>query len=168
MRSLTFSILCTLLLMGCGYQMMGRETHVPSGLTSLAIPTFVNQTLEPGIEIFFTQGFLREFINDQRLKVVGREQASATLEGVIKDFQIYSVSYDASGLVQEYLTTVTVDLILKRQSGEIIWAERDLSETRWFRVSSDPLVSESRRAAAVQQIARFMAGRVRNRVFYDF
>ena len=60
---------------GCGYQMVGRETHIPPGLNSIAIPTFVNKTFEPGIEVPFTQAFLREFILDQRVKVVDRSEA---------------------------------------------------------------------------------------------
>jgi hypothetical protein len=94
---LALTLLCFSLASGCGYQMAGRETHIPPGLTSIAIPTFVNQTFEPGIEIPFTQAFLREFILDKRIKVVDRSEADSTLEGVIKSFNTYSVSYDRSG-----------------------------------------------------------------------
>ena len=52
-----FLLLCVLSLPACGYQMVGKETHVPPGLSSVAIPTFKNRTYEPGIEIPFTQAF---------------------------------------------------------------------------------------------------------------
>ncbi len=74
-----FFIVCLFLLLGCGYQLVGKETHVPPGLTSVAIPTFVNQTFEPGIEIHFTQGFLREFIRERRVKVLDRGDADSDL-----------------------------------------------------------------------------------------
>ena len=164
----TVTFLCLFLLMGCGYQMVGKETHVPPGLNSLAIPTFKNQTFEPGIEVHFTQGFLKEFINDRRVKVVDRVQADSILEGVIKDFSIYSVSYDRSGLVTEYQTTAVIDLTLKKPTGEIIWKEHGLSETRWYKTSSDVLIAESSKGAAIQQIGRFVAERIRNRFFYNF
>ncbi len=164
----TVTLLCLFLLSGCGYQMVGKETHVPPGLSSVAVPTFSNQTLEPGIEVPFTQGFLREFINDRRVRVVNRREADSILEGVIKDFQIYSVSYDRSGIALEYQTTVVIDLTLKRQSGEILWKEQNFSETRWYRTSRSVLVSESNKAAAIQQIGRFMAERIRNRFFSNF
>jgi outer membrane lipopolysaccharide assembly protein LptE/RlpB len=86
------------LLLGCGYQLVGKETHVPPGLTSVAIPTFANQTFEPGIEVPFTRGFLREFIRDRRIKVLDRREADSILEGVIKSFQIYSVAYRRDSL----------------------------------------------------------------------
>jgi len=157
-----------MLFTGCGYQMVGKETHLPPGLTSIAIPTFLNQTLEPGIEVPLTQGFLREFINDRRVRVVDRREADSVLEGVIKSFDIYSVSYDRSGIALEYQTTVVIDLTLKKQTGEILWKEQDFSETRWYRSSMSALISESNKAAAIQQIGRFMAERIRNRFFHQF
>ncbi|OGP79254.1 MAG: hypothetical protein A2V86_08460 [Deltaproteobacteria bacterium RBG_16_49_23] len=162
------SIVCIVLLAGCGYQMVGKDTHRPPGIASLAIPTFVNQTFEPGIEVPFTQGFLREFIQDRRVKVVGRDEADSVLEGVIKSFQIYSVSYDRSGIAQEYQTAVVIDLTLRKKTGEILWMEKDLSDTRVYRTSQNILVSESNKAAAIQLLGRFMAERMRNRFFYNF
>ncbi|MBS3907640.1 MAG: hypothetical protein KGZ49_11465 [Syntrophaceae bacterium] len=156
------------LMAGCGYQMVGKETHVPPGIHSIAVPTFVNQTFEPGIEVPFTQGFLREFIQDRRVKVVGRDEADSILEGIIKSFQISSVSYDPSGIALEYQTTVVIDLTLTKKTGEIIWVEKNLSDSRFYRTSRNILVSESNKAAAIQSLARFMAERMRNRFFYNF
>jgi outer membrane lipopolysaccharide assembly protein LptE/RlpB len=156
------------LLLGCGYQLVGKETHVPPGLTSVAIPTFTNRTFEPGIEVPFTRAFLKEFIAERRVKVVDQGKADSILEGIIKDFSIVSVSYDPSGFVLEYRTTVIVDLTLKRRTGEVIWKESDLKETRWYRASSNVLLSEVNKAAAIQQIGTFVAERVRNRFFYNF
>jgi len=163
-----FFIFCLFLLTGCGYQLVGKETHVPPGLTSVAIPTFANQTFEPGIEVPFTQGFLREFIRERRVKVLDRGDADSTLEGIIKYFNIASVSYDRSGFVLEYQTTVIIDLTLKKRTGEVIWKESDLSETRWYRASSNVLFNEASKATALQQIGTFVAERVRNRFFYNF
>lgn len=167
-RRLFITLVAILLAMGCGYQMVGKQTHLPPGIHSLAIPTFINQTFEPGIEVPFTQGFLREFIQDRRMKVVGREEADSILEGVIKSFQIYSVSYDRSGIALEYQTTVILDLTLRKRNGEVLWVEKDLSDSRVYRTSANILMSESNKTAAIQALARFMAERIRNRFFYNF
>jgi outer membrane lipopolysaccharide assembly protein LptE/RlpB len=161
-------ILCLIHLWGCGYQMVGKETHIPSGLTSIAIPTFVNKTFEPGVEIPFTQAFLNEFIQDRRVKVINRAEADSILEGVIKYFTISSTSYDRSGLVLEYQTTVIMDVTLKKRTGEIIWVEPNLSETQWYRKSSNVLTDESNKSVAIQQIGGFVAQRIRNRFFSQF
>lgn len=163
-----FSFFCFLFLLGCGYQLMGKGTHVPPGVTSIAIPTFTNQTFEPGLDIPFTQAILREFIRDRRVKVLDRREADSILEGTIKSFNIASVSYDASGFVLEYQTTVVIDLTLKRPTGEIFWRENNLSEIRWYRSSSGALANEASKANAIQEIAGFVAERVRNRFFYNF
>ena len=155
------------LLLGCGYQMVGKETHIPSGLNSVAIPTFVNQTFEPGIEVPITQGFLREFIQDRRVKVLDRSEADSVLEGVIKSFNIYSVSYDRSGLVLEYQTTIIMDLTLKKRTGEIVWVMKDFSESTGSGFLRCP-GERANKTAAIQQIGRFVAERLRTRFFYDF
>ncbi len=148
--------------------MVGKETHVPPGLNSVAIPTFVNGTFEPGIEVPFTQAFLSEFIQDRRVKVLDRSEADSVLEGVIKSFYITSVSYDQSGLVLQYQTNVVLDLTLKKRTGEVLWVVKDFSETNWYRASSAVLINETNKAAAIQQLGRFVAERLRTRFFYDF
>jgi outer membrane lipopolysaccharide assembly protein LptE/RlpB len=162
------TFLCLFLLMGCGYQMVGKETHIPPGLNSIAIPTFKNLTYEPGIEVQFTQGFLREFILDRRVKVVDRTEADSTLEGTVVSYDLYSVAYDRSGFVQEYQINVLMRLALKKRTGEVIWEENSVYETLWFRASSDALVNEANKTAALQRIGRLIAERIRNRFFYNF
>jgi outer membrane lipopolysaccharide assembly protein LptE/RlpB len=170
-----FMVSCLLLVSACGYQLTGKGTHVPPGISSLAIPTFMNETLEPGIEIPFTQGFLREFIFDSRVKVLGRSEADAVLEGVIKNFRLQSVSYDRSGFVLEYQANVTVGLTLKRKDGEVLWRLDDLSEARWYRASfgetipsTGGILNEASKNIAVQETGKFMAERVKSRFFYNF
>jgi len=165
---MVFVTFLTVLLLGCGYQMVGMETHRPPGITSIAIPTFVNQTFEPGIEVPLTQGFLREFIQDRRVKVVDRKEADSILEGVIKSYQIHSISYDRSGIAQEYQTTVKLDLTLRRRNGEVLWIQKDLTESRTYRISTSPLMTESNKASALQSLGRLMAESIKNRFFYDF
>jgi len=155
-------------MVGCGYQLVGKETHVPPGINSLSIPTFINKTFEPGIEIPFTQAFLKEFIRDRRVKVVDRSQADSILEGVIKKFVTYSVSYNPSNLALEYRVVIVIDLTLRKRTGEVLWTEKDFTESRYYRASSNVLANEANKAVAVQEIGRFVAERIRNRFFYQF
>jgi hypothetical protein len=158
----------SILIYGCGYRLIGKETHIPPGISSIAISTFINKTYEPGIEIPFTRAFLKEFIEDRRLRVVSRNQADSILEGVIKSFELSSVSYDRSGFVMEYQTTIVMDIVLKKKTGETIWSEENLSETRWYRTSSNILMSETNKFIAIEQTAKYIAERIRNRFFYNF
>jgi|GEM_PF-249544 len=153
---------------GCGYQLAGKSTHLPTGVTSLAIPTFNNQTLEPGIEVPLTQSFLREFMFDGRVKILSSKEADTILDGIIKNFRIRSVSYNESGLVQEYEVVVTVDLTLTKSSGEIVWKDDNLTEVRWYRASFGGVINEASKNSAVQELGKFMAERVKSRFFYNF
>ena len=161
-------LFCGFLIGGCGYQLVGKETHLPPGITSIAIPTFANQTFEPGVEIPFTQAFLREFIRDRRVKVLDKVQADSILEGTIKSFNLQSASYDENALVLEYQATVVMDLTLKRRSGEIIWKENNVSETGWYRTSSSVLANEVSKSGAILDIGAVVAERIRKRFFYNF
>ncbi len=161
-------IIGIILLTGCGYQMVGKETHLPPGITSIAIPTFQNKTFEPGIEIPFTQALLTEFIQDRRVKVVDRTQADSILEGAVLSFYTYAVSFNSSGFVQEYQIIVVLDLILKDRTGKVLWEERGLTETRWYRASSQILTDEANKQVAIQETGRFVAQRLRTRFFYNF
>jgi hypothetical protein len=135
----------------------------------------VNQTLEPGIEIPFTKGFLTEFLFDSRVKILGRSEADAVLEGVIKAFNLQSVSYNRSGFVMEYETNVIVDLTLKRKDGEVIWRLNNLSETQWYRASFGEVVpstggvlNEESKDISVRDAGKLVAERVKSRFFYNF
>jgi len=161
-------MICMILIMGCGYQMVGKSTHIPPGITSIAIAHFVNQTLEPGVEVPFIQGFLKEFIFGRKIRVVDQSEADSILEGTIKSFNISSVSYDRSGFALEYQITVVIDLTLRKKTGEIIWTVKDLSDSRTYRTSSNTLPSEGRKVTAIQQAGRNMAEMIRNRFFYNF
>ena len=162
------SVICLVLLMACGYRMSGKETHVPPGLSSIAIPTFKNKTFEPGIEIPFTQAFLNEFIQDRRVKVVSRAEADAILEGVVTDFTAYGVAYDRSGFVLQYRTSIVVNLSLKDRTGKVLWEENGWTENQWFRASSTGVTNEAAKQVAIQRTAGFMAERIRDRLFYNF
>ena len=161
-------LLFFILLCGCGYQLAGKETHLPPGVNSVAIPTLINKTLEPGIEIPFTQAFLTEFIQDRRVKVVDRKDADSILEGTIQSFYLRSASYDKSGFALEFQTVVTMDIVLRKRNGEILWQDKDLLERAWYRTSPNVIASEDNKQNAIQQIAKSMAERIRNRFFYNF
>lgn len=161
-------IFCLVLLVACGYQMVGKETHVPSGVNSIAIPTFKNETFEPGIEIAFTQAFLNEFIQDRRLKVVTRAEADTILIGVMRSFTAFGVAYDKSGFVLQYQVSVVANLTVRDRSGKVIWEESGSTETQWFRASSVGVTNEAAKQVAIQRAAASMAERVRSRFFYNF
>ena len=162
-----FSIIFFLLVgTGCGYRFGGEGFSPSPEIRSIAIPTFINETYEAGIETIVTNALLGELIKDGRVKVVGEDEADAIMEGTVKSFDTSSVAYDPSGLVLDYRTRVALDVILKRnKNGEVLWSKRGISESDVYRVSSDVLLTESEKKGAIQKIAGELARRIRRRLF---
>jgi hypothetical protein len=148
--------------------MMGKETHVPPGLNSIAIPTFKNQTFEPGIEIPFTQTLLNEFIQDRRVKVVSRAEADCILEGAITYFTTAGSAYNTLGFASEYAVNVKINLSLKDRTGKVLWEEKNWGLSAWFLTQSVSVSNEAAKQAAIQKAAGDFAEAVRNRFFYNF
>ncbi len=165
-----FSIIIFLLVVtGCGYRFGGEGFGPSPGIRSIAIPTFINETYEAGIETTVTNALLRELIKDRRVKVVGEDEADAIMEGTVTSFAISSVAYDPSGVVSEYRTWVALDVFLKRNGkGEVLWSKKGLRESDVYRVSSDVLLTEAEKERAIQKIARELARRIRRRLFEGF
>ena len=163
----SFSIIFFLLVgMGCGYRFAGEGIGPSPEIRSIAIPTFTNGTYEAGIETTVTNAILRELIKDRRVKVVGVDEADATMEGTVTSFSTSSVAYDPTGLVLEYRTWVSLDVIVKRKkTGEVLWSKRGLTESEVYRVSSEVLFTEVEKDRAIQEIAEELARRIRRGLF---
>ncbi len=154
---------------GCGYRLEGKETSLPKGIRTISIPTLVNQTVEPGIENIFTRALINAFNLDRRLDVVAGLQADSILEGSIRDFSIYSISYDTAGHALEYRAQVTMGLTFRRTStGEVLWQAPTLQEEQTYRVISIIQADEASKNVALQQIARQLAQTIRDRILERF
>jgi outer membrane lipopolysaccharide assembly protein LptE/RlpB len=162
-----FSIIFFLwVVMGCGYRFAGEGFGPSSEIRSIAIPTVTNETYEAGIETIITNALLAELIKDRRVKVVGVDEADAVMEGTVTSFTTSSVAYDPTGVVLEYRTWVSLDVIVKRKkTGEVLWSERGLTESDVYRVSSVVLSTEAEKERAIQEIAGELARRIRRRLF---
>lgn len=154
---------------GCGYRLGGEGFGPSPEIRSIAIPTFINETYEAGIETIVTNALLRELIKDRRVKVVGEDEADAIMEGTVTSFSTSSVSYDPTGVVLEYRTWVSLDVMVKRHKrGEVLWSRRGLTESDVYRVSSDVLFTEAEKERAIRKIAEEFAKRIRRRLFEGF
>jgi hypothetical protein len=154
---------------GCGYRLGGEGFGPSPEIRSIAIPTFINETYEAGIETIVTNALLRELIKDRRVKVVGEDEADAIMEGTVTSLSTSSVAYDPTGVVLEYRTWVSLDVMVKRHKrGEVLWSRRGLTESDVYRVSSDVLFTEAEKERAIRKIAEEFAKRIRRRLFEGF
>ncbi len=127
MASIVLVLLALLMLLpSCGYHLSGMGGLVPEGSKSIAVPTFVNGTREPSVDIMVTQAVVDEFLADGRLKVTDPERADIVLKGKVVKYDVTALSYTKDGsFVQQYRVTLVVDASLEDpRSRKILWQEK--------------------------------------------
>jgi len=91
---------------------------VTSGIKSITIPMFDNESLRYELENTFTKAVTDAFIEDNRLKVASEKTADAILLITIKTFERTPYSYDESENVKEYKISISADILLKKRDSE--------------------------------------------------
>ncbi len=166
-----FVLLCAALFVftGCGYHVAGMaKGTMPGGVTSLAIPFFVNRTQRPDIEKVITTAFIDEFVNN--VEVVDREKAGAVLEGTIKTYTLKPVSFTESDVIQEYRLTITMDLrLVSTSTGEVLWEDGNVMDYEDFRVdTTDVNATKEAEKKALEKMAKDTARLVKERLIENF
>src|SRR5712691_3574090 len=69
---------------GCAYTV---RSALPSHLKTLAIPVFVNNTVEFGLADDITQALVDGFLADRHLRIVQERDADAVLRGTISAYK---------------------------------------------------------------------------------
>ena len=109
----------------CTYSFSG----ISSGIKSISIPVFGNESLRYGLEDTFTRLVTDAFIEDNRLKIADEKSADAILIVTIKTFERTPYSYDESENVKEYKINISASILLKKmESEEEIFKANNFSE----------------------------------------
>lgn len=91
MKQTTLSLLSAAALLsisGCaGYQLGPIKPDVMADVNTLAVPTFVNQTLEPRIAVLVTNTVIKELQLDGTYEIASTNSADAVVEGEIREIR---------------------------------------------------------------------------------
>lgn len=138
---------------GCGYTLGGS---LPDHIKTVAVPIFKNDTLKPAIGSILTQAVVNAFAASGRVRVTGRADADALLEGEVTSYTLIPIAIVAGQNVAQYRLLVTMNLTFKDQRrNELLWQQQSVTEQADFRVQgqlSDTIASEevALRQAAVE------------------
>ena len=114
-------LLAATLVPGCGYT---TQSTLDAKYQSIAVPAFYDQSREYDLQAPLTNAVIRKFITDGRLRVVERDSADLILEGVILDYKLKGLTFDADDEVTQFLLVVTAGVRLTDQNtGEVLWEE---------------------------------------------
>lgn len=92
---------------GCRYQW---QAPFPSSISKIAIPTFLNETFEYGLEETLTSLVIEEFLLDGRLDIVEENEADLILEGRV-DYYLKELLSGTAG-AEEYRVRIRVEISL--------------------------------------------------------
>lgn len=139
--------ICTvsLLTSGCAGYRLG--SMLPADIKTVYVPTFVNKTREPLIEVQTTQKAIQEFQRDGSLKVASRETADAILEVTILDYDTVPVRYDSDrrSTAETYRLWLTAQVVMKRtKDGTVIAENARIRGQTVFEVFGDLTSSKTR------------------------
>jgi len=95
-------IALSMLLSSCGYGFTHVGGIVPEDTKTIAIPTFINGTTEPYVDVEVTKAVVNEFLTDGRLKVVSAETADLVLTGKVTKFEVIPAAYTTDNYVSSY------------------------------------------------------------------
>ncbi len=117
----------------CGYTLNHRLTQAFEGVKGgIFVPVFNNSTDELGAEKVFTDALIRELLSRGQVSIVGREEASAVLEGTVTSITYPQTAYTEQGfhglqayrrLPSEYGVTVELSLrLVDMKTKNILWS----------------------------------------------
>lgn len=136
------------------------------------MPPIQSRSSFPGFEGDVSRIFHEEFIAHCQLPVVRREEAEAVFLGEIRDIRVEPSAYEVvkrtvGGQELSYQVTsrrsMRVNLsgkLIHRQTGEMIWEDRDMEETAFYDVGTDPMTNRYNERRALQEVAERLARRV--------
>ncbi len=178
-----FSVVLVSILLssGCAYRVGYGNRVMPHNIKKVFIPVFLNDTLETGQEVSFTNQLVRELKRSGAAQIVSKTKSEATLEGRIMRITNSQFSTDVrkvsgpktSGLVYlplggslttKYLMKIRVELRLKSKSGKTLWKQW-LDDERLYSApvitlpevnASTPLYNISERQRVTEELAQLM------------
>lgn len=114
-----------LLIAGCGvYSFSGSGV---SGVKTIGIPLFDNQTDQYGIREALTEKIADRFVQDNSMKVVNEKIADSILRGTIVKYTRESHTFDENENIKEYIVRIWVKVSFEeKKNKKVIWKEYNL------------------------------------------
>jgi len=155
-QRLTVSVLAlATFVSGCSYHVVGSGQNLPSGVHSLGIPTFKNDTKEFKVEQRITSAVLKEFALRTRVPVNSNSNGvDAVLQGEIKNLNASPVTFGSSAFASAFLVTVEVSVKLVRvKDGAVLWENPGIAFRGQYVLSSQVTEFFSEENAAIERLA---------------
>lgn len=177
-------VLAAMLLPGCGYHLAG-DPKPPAGVHRIMVPTFLNRTYEPGLELPFTEKLRNEFLRGSAVELVSdKKDADAVVSGEVLTFRtvptvlVQAPNFPSAADRQRLLPTryraiaeVKISLV-SITTGEVLWSDT-LEGTEEYDAGQAPegfeaLARETQQSTAVVSLAQDLMREAYDRMMTDF
>ncbi len=171
-------------LVHCASYQWGKVSRgVPGDYHQVHVPIFKNYSMEPGVEVEFTNALVEEFERGHIASIKDPSQAEVIVEGEITSVNYSPYSLDTTGPTRGFLMaggysiTVNVKIRLKRAADGVVLIEQDYSQGRNYTApkvktvglnSANSLYNLSARRQNIQVMAKAMMADVHDRLTDNF
>jgi hypothetical protein len=157
------------ILAGCGYHFSGAGGAGLPQLQTFFVDVFVNKTNEAYAGNIFRNAFTSRFVQEGRFKLAkSSEEADLVCHGTINSILTSPLSYNTANLAAEERITARLEIICEeRETGHIIWENRDLTGTGDYTFAGAALAEKNRKNALLK-LASDMAERAYPLMMSDF
>jgi hypothetical protein len=155
----------------CGYHVAGRANLMPKEIHIIAVPAFVNSSVNTKLARTLAADITREFIARTKYTVVANpEGADAVLTGVVLNFGAYPTVVDP---VSQRATAATVAVSLQltlvdRHTGKTIFSRPAFEYRDRYEISTDPQTYFDESGTAIDRVSRQVARSVVTAILENF
>lgn len=143
---------------GCvGYKL---GSTLPSDIQTVYVPTFINETDEPLLEVDVTRATIQEIQREGSLRLASEEDADTILEVRILTMTLDPIAFDQlrRAAAEEYRLTITAALLLtRRTTGEIVAEHPGVYGNATFLMTGD---LTSAKQSAIPRASRDLAHQI--------
>ncbi len=96
----------------CAYKLGNPDRSLPGGYRQVYIPMFKNQTMEPGIEVSFTNALIQEFERSKIGRVVPSSESELIVDGNIEKVELVRSGTPLSSDLQQKTNKLPIGTLL--------------------------------------------------------
>lgn len=159
-----FAAAALMMMVACGYQLIGGKGIYGGDITSVYVPVFKNLTYEPHISQPVTDSFSKELISTG-LFTLNYEKADGVLKGEIIDITTSPSSLDAKGVVIEKSVSVTVRVSLSEKTGTLV-KQFSLGDSEIYKIQNT--AEEYNRREAIRRLSARLARRFSAQLLLEY
>jgi hypothetical protein len=128
---------------GCGYTLVGAPNTTVQRRIPLAVAPFLNHTSEPSLESHLTTALRQAIMHSPVFALATATTASRRIEGTIRSFRFYPLSFDHNDNALQYRLEADVVIRLIESDAQKPSVEQEISTWAEYLVSNTGVVREN-------------------------